>query len=121
MGVIYFFDTSALIEIARGRPDFKKYSMETGVTTKLNLVELYFVFIRERQQEKGKELFQQLLARCVDIPDGVLAKAAEMRFHFLSNGLSYIDCIGYILSRVTGLVFLTTDSKLELPGVEYVR
>ena len=123
MEIAYFFDTYALIEIARGRNEsYRKYLNADGITTKLNLMELYFAFLREGQQETGRILFKKLSKSCVNADDDVLAKAAEMRLKFIKLDLSYVDCIGYLISQKLGIPFLTGDSKFrDFPGVEFVR
>ena len=119
----YFFDTYALIEIAKGENNlYKKYLESLAVTTKLNLMELYFAFAREGQKEAAKSLFGELAKICVPISDSVFMKAAEMRLEFLKFDLSYVDCIGYIISRYLGIKFLTGDSKFrDFENVEFVK
>ena len=120
MEIAYFFDTHALIEIARGGNDsYRKYLNTDGITTKLNLMELYFAFLREGQQHTGRILFTELSKICVHADDEVLAKAAEMRLKFIKLDLSYVDCIGYLISQKLGIPFLTGDAKFrDFPGVE---
>ncbi|MBI4181529.1 MAG: PIN domain-containing protein [Candidatus Aenigmarchaeota archaeon] len=113
MDVAYFFDTYALIEVAKGSPSYRPYRGVQAITTKLHLLELYFAFCRERQREQGKRLFGELSGICIAIPDEVLLTAAEMRLAFLKQDLSYVDCIGYMLSRHLGIRFLTGDSKFR--------
>ncbi len=119
----YFFDTYALIETAKGKNEsYKKYLKSLAITTKLNLLELYFVFIREGQKDIAKTLFRDFSKICVPTSDEILMKAAEMRLDFLKLDLSYVDCIGYIISQQLGIKFLTGDSKFKnFENVEFVK
>ncbi len=120
MAIIRFLDTYALVEIGKGvNTTYSTIQSAPAVTTKLNLLELYFVFLREKQPERGRELFNQFSPFCIDISDDVLLKAAEMRLQFLKRNFSYIDCIGYILSQQCGLLFVTGDAGFAgFRGVE---
>lgn len=123
MELEYFFDTYALIEIAKGENEaYRKYLKAPGITTKLNLLELYLAFIREGQREKAKYLFRELSKMCIPITDDVLMNAAEMRLEFIRFDLSYIDCIGYIISQTLGIKFLTGNAKFRgFENVELVK
>jgi len=122
MELRYFLDTYALIEIAKGKESYKKYTKSLAITTKLNLLELYFVFLREKQKQKAEILFKELSRMCIPITDDVSLKAAEMRLEFIKLDLSYVDCIGYIISQKFGIEFLTGDSKFKnFKNVEFVK
>lgn len=45
-----------------------------------------------------------------------------LRFKNRAKNSSFIDCIGYILVKENGLIFLTGDKEFEgISGVEYVK
>ncbi len=119
---MYFFDTYALIQTARGVSSYSSYLKAPIITTKLNLLELAFVLIRDGEKEKASAVYAKFKPFCVSISDPIFLKAAEMRYQFRNLHLSYIDCIGYLLSRSLGIPFLTGDREFrDLEGVEFVK
>ncbi|MBU0958442.1 MAG: hypothetical protein KKB31_00715, partial [Nanoarchaeota archaeon] len=48
--------------------------------------------------------------------------ATKFKFKNRKDGLSYTDCIGYILSKELGIKFLTGDKKFKnKSNVEFVK
>ena len=109
-----FLDTYALIEMAKGKNQaFRRFLESRNITTKLNLMELYYVYLREGQKETGLQLYKQFSGICVPLYDEILTKAAELRLEFKKRDLSYTDCIGYLIARKLGIKFVTGDSKMR--------
>jgi len=53
----YFYDTYALIEYVNANKKFKKYFQEhMGITSKLNLMELYYAMLKDISKEKAKKI-----------------------------------------------------------------
>ncbi|MEW5760721.1 MAG: PIN domain-containing protein [Candidatus Thermoplasmatota archaeon] len=115
-----FFDTYALIEIAKGAENYKKYLKEEIVTTKLNLIEMYYAILRDFDEEKAKKHFYFYLPFVREIQDETIFEA--LKFRLIHRNLSYADCIGYTMAKKIGTKFLTGDREFEkLENVEYVR
>jgi len=116
-----FFDTYALIEIAKGNERYKKYlDVERITLTKLNLIELYYAILRDFDEIEAKRHYFFYLPFVEEITDEVVFEA--MRFRLAHRGLSYVDCIGYVTAKRRGIRFLTGDIKFKgLENVEFVR
>jgi len=119
---MFFFDSFALIEIIKGNKRYKKYLDITPITTKLNLMEVYYYLLREANEEKAEFYYNFYLPSCISIPDNVMKEAMKFKLKFKNKKLSYIDCISYILSLRLGIKFLTGDKEFkEFGGVEYIK
>ncbi|MBI2172801.1 MAG: PIN domain-containing protein [Candidatus Aenigmarchaeota archaeon] len=120
--VKYFFDTYALIEITKNKPNYIKFVEETIATSKFNLVELIYITLSDLGEESAKKIFQRFKDSEIGIPDDILFKAMIFRFRNRKKGLSYVDCIGYVFALENGLTFLTGDSAFEnMENVEFVK
>ena len=124
MGVTtYFFDTYAFYELISGNQNYLKYSKNVGIiTTKLNLMELHYGLILLYGKEKANVYYDRFSRFCVDFDDSIIKSANEFRFSHKSKKFSYVDCIGYIISILMNVKFLTGDKGFEgLNNVEYVK
>ena len=123
----YFFDTYALQEIAQASGSYLPYAKDTGVvTTRLNLMELYYGYVSKDEPETAEKLFGRFRPFCVEIDDDTLKESvrekARLRKMLKKSSVSYIDCIGYVLARKLKVKFLTGDREFErLDNVEFVR
>ena len=73
---------------------------------------------------RGKDIKKSTdqIMKEIDEGEDVLIKAAEMKFKFLKERLSFIDCIGYILAKKHGALFLTGDERFRnKENVEFVK
>lgn len=119
---MFFFDSYALIEIIKGNKNYEKYLDKTPIITKLNLIELYYYLLREKGEEKAEFYYNFYLPCCISIPDGVIKNAMKFKLKFKNKNLSYVDCIGYLLSLELGTKFLTGDKEFEeFKNVEFVK
>ena len=111
---MYFFDTYALYQIAKGAESYTQFVKHTRlVTTLLNLYELYYILCKENQKDLAEKFFERLLPYCTDIlPDDVIL-AAQFRLKHAKLGFSYIDALGYTISLRSGLQFLTGDDAFK--------
>jgi len=120
-----FFDSYALIEIIRGSSAYRSYRHSDGVTSKLNLLEVYYVLLQDRDLGTADRILREKLEGAVDFPDWAIPLAAQLRLARLGatgRRLSYIDALGYVYARGTGFKFLTGAHEFEgWPGVEFVR
>lgn len=118
-----FFDTYALIEIYKGSQNYEKYKEGIRILlNKLNLLEFAYFLTREGKESEIKKFFGKLMKYNVDYDEEILVKAAEMKFKFLKQRLSFIDCIGYILAQKNNARFLTGDERFRgKDNVEFVK
>ncbi|MBI2972017.1 MAG: PIN domain-containing protein [Candidatus Aenigmarchaeota archaeon] len=122
MAVGYFFDTYALIEILRKNEKYGKFSETPLITSLLNIGELYYDFLKNGNKHEGMLFCGQLHGNCLNVTLEVIMKAVEFRFSNKSKNLSYIDCIGYVLAKDNGLIFVTGDNAFEgMDNVEFVK
>ena len=119
---MYFFDTYAFIEILNGNPNYTKYKTTEIVTSKFNLIELYYIILLRFNKEKADEIYDQLLKYVIYVDDFTIKEAMVFRAKNKSKKLSYIDCIGYIIAKMNNLRFLTGDKQFEkIDNVEFVK
>jgi len=118
----YFFDTYALYELIQGNPNYADYQKVNIITTRLNLMELHYGLLRVYGQEKAEEFFNLFREFCIEINDEIVKEANELKLKLKKRRLSYIDCIGYIVSNRLGIKFLTGDKEFsDLENVEFVK
>ncbi len=120
--VSYFYDTYALVEIAMNNPNYLRFIEEPIVTTKFNLVELFYIVLSNLGEEKAKETFIRFKDAEADVPDDILFKAMIFRLKNKKKRLSYADCIGYVFALENKLKFLTGDDAFKnVDNAEFVK
>ena len=122
--MVYFFDTYALIEIIKGNPNYKDYINEEFITTRLNLMELYYSLLRLFDEKIANHYFDIFLPSCIPIINDAIK--AAMKFRLKQRGqknlISYIDCIGYFIALENNVRLLTGEKHfLGLSNVEFVK
>ena len=118
----FFCDTYALIEIIGGNKTYNKYEDAILVTSELNLIELYYHFLKNYGKNSAEYYFNHWLELCIKIPHSIIKVGMEIKLENKKEKLSYIDCIGYSFSLQNNILFLTGDSKFKnKPGVEFVK
>ena len=120
---MYFFDTYALFEIIASSPayaDFTKYPLITG---SLNIGELHYGLLKNFSEKDARAVIKELRSDLMNVvAQDVVMEAMEFRHQHKRKKFSTVDCIGYILAKRRGLVFLTGDKEFEgLPHVEFVK
>lgn len=124
MGIkTYFFDTYAFYEIIKGNPNYEHYKKEISIiTTKLNLMELHYALLRVYNKETADSYYEEFLPLIIEVDDGVIKESNIFKFENKEKRLSYVDCIGYTISKNLGIKFLTGDKQFEnLDNVEFVK
>ena len=122
MGLNYFFDSYAIIEIIKENPRYEPYKSEQAALTIFNLSEIYWSALLEYDETKANVIFDTYKKAVVEVDDDTLKEAIKFRKEHKKKDLSYTDCIGYIYAKHNNLKFLTGDSKFEhLPFVEFVK
>ncbi len=123
MGTVsIFFDTYAFFEILRNNPSYKRFwGSFSVVTTRLNLMELYYGLLKNYDAKTAGHVYNYLLHAAVDIDDAAIKEAMQFRFQNRKRKLSYADCIGYIVAMRNNIKFLTGDKQFKnFPNVEFV-
>ena len=117
-----FFDTYALIEIIKGSNSYKRYVKEMPITTKLNLMELYYYLLRKEWEDKAEYYYSFYFPSCVPVSDDIIKMAMKYKLRFKDRKLSYVDCIGYIIAKKMDIKFLTGDNQFkDMENVEFVK
>jgi len=119
----YFFDSYALIEIAKGGENYRKYvSGATIITTRLQLMETYYILLHSFGKVTAEKYYNIFLRYVVDVEDDSIKTAMEFRLYQKKKRFSYVDCIGYTIAVQRKALFLTGDHAFEsFPYVEYVK
>src|SRR3989344_7971297 len=107
----YFFDTYALIEIAKNNPDYVNYSDNIVITTIFNLAELYYIILKDFGEERAKKVYYKFKECANEISDDIIFGAMKLKLK--NKDLSYTDCIGYSYALRQDLKFLTGDKAFE--------
>ena len=119
----HFFDTYALLGVIMGNPGYRRYGERIAiVTTRFNLMEMYYCLLRDYDKESADRHYDRLRPYALEVSDDVIKEAMEFRLAKKNKKMSYVDCIGYIFAGHNKIKFLTGDKAFkDLPGVEYVK
>ncbi len=119
----YFFDSCAIIEVIEGNENYTKFKNLPIVTTTLNVAEVYFYFLKEHNEQTADYWIKKLNLKLINIIKiGIAVNATRFKFKNKREGLSYTDCIGYVLSKELNIKFLTSDGKFKnKDNVEFVK
>jgi predicted nucleic acid-binding protein len=119
---MHYFDTYALIQIAKGDKNYLPFIKTSIATTLLNLYELYYILSKEKKEQLAENFFDRLLPFCVDFSSEDIKTAAKFRLEHQKKSLSYVDALGYVISLRLGAQFLTGDDAFaQFPGVLFVK
>jgi predicted nucleic acid-binding protein len=117
----YFFDTYAIIELIKANPKYESVKEKVITTSLMNLAELYYALLLENKKEIVDSIINSLNFEILEISSEIALSSALFRYKNKSLNLSYIDCIGYILSLKNSLLFLTGDKSFKnLKNVEFI-
>ena len=120
----YFFDTYAMVEFIGGNEIYINLFKEEGITTRLNLMELYYQILKRLGKKIAKRVYTRFLSHAVDFDDNTVMESMEFRLRMRKKGkkFSYVDTIGYIVAKRAGVEFLTGDEEFKgLPNVKFVK
>ncbi|MDA3836649.1 MAG: PIN domain-containing protein [Nanoarchaeota archaeon] len=122
MELEFFFDTYALIEIIKGGKNYYPYSKCKIKTSRLNLMELHYILLRDFGKEIANKYYNFFLPSIIPLNDESIKIASAMKLKMRKKKVSHVDCIGYYLAKMYGLKFLTGDKEFEnLQNVEFVK
>ncbi len=118
-----FFDSYAFFEIIGGNPDYKRFAHGIGIlTSKLNLMELYYGLSAAHGRETAARYFFKYAEYAVPVDFDVIPAAMDFRLENKAKRFSYADAIGYQLAQKYGVKFLTGDQAFKgFSGVEFVK
>ncbi len=118
----YFFDSYALIEIVRGNPTYREYEHASCLTTKMNLLEVVYAFLREGKIEAASTIVREFQNKVIE-PDALtIIEIAAWKLQEKPKTFSFVDCLGYVLAKKMGIPFLTGDEEFEgKENVVFVR
>ncbi len=120
----YFFDTYALFEIFFGNENYSKYLDSEVVTTRLNLMEIYYHLLRDYGEEVAEKYYDETIGYSIEFTDNNIKDAMKFRLKMKKKkkALSYVDALGYIIAKRMSIRFLTGDAAFEdVANVEYVK
>ena len=119
----FFFDTYAFFEMIEGNKNYDQYLNGISVvTTKLNLMELFYGLLKNYDEKIADEYYDELIKYTIEIDDDLIKKAMIFRLENKKKDLSYTDCLGYVLAKERNILFLTGDNGFkDLPNVEFVK
>ncbi len=120
MEKIYFLDTYAMFEIILGNKKYAPYDSQNVLTTKLNLMELFYGLLRKFGEKIAIFFYEQFSEYTINYDDESIQEACKLKL--TNNKLSYVDCIGYVLAQKNKAKFLTGDKAFKnMDNVEYVK
>lgn len=118
----FLLDTYALVEIIKGNKSYARYMDGRITTTRLNLMELYYSLLRDFNTATANKFYGFFLQFVLEIEDNVIKEAMVFKLANKRENLSYVDCIGYIMSLSHGIKFLSGDQKFNgKDNVEFVK
>lgn len=118
----YFFETYAIFEILKGNKSYEKYKECRIITTKLNIIELYFGLLKEVDEETASINLKKYYGFIIDFDEDVIKKASNLKLQLNKRDVSMTDCIGYCFARQLGIKFLTGDDTFEsTENVEFAK
>lgn len=118
----YFFDSYAIIEIVKENKNYKAYFDKEIITSILNIGELYYALLKDFDEKTAIFWLSKLRDYSLSVDLDVVVKAMKFKFKNKDRNFSFIDCVGYVLARANGFIFLTGDKEFEgLDGVEFVK
>ena len=122
-GIKYFYDTYALMAIARGEEDYLPYSDQQFILTSImNVYELYYSMIKDGMIDQAELFVRDLAGCCLEITPRTIMMASHLRKEHSKKKISYIDSLGYVLALREGIPFLTGDKEFKnLPNVKFIK
>ncbi len=119
----FFYDSYSVLAYLSDSPGYAPYfEKNTGVLTRLNLMEIYYAILRVHGARAAHEVLEVYSARETEFSLLDVETAMKLRYELRKLELSYADAMGYHIAKKEGLKFLTGDKAFEgLPSVEFIR
>lgn len=120
--VTIFFDTYAFFEVLKKNPNYNNFLKNFSIiTTRLNLMELYYGLIKNYDAKVADYAYDYLLKYVVEIEDEVIKEAMWFKLRNKRRKLSYVDCVGYVIALRNNVKLLIGDRQFKgLENVEFV-
>jgi hypothetical protein len=122
---MFFLDSYAIIEMAKGNPRYLRFRSEPGLTARANLLEVYSILAQQGDEDLARACLRTLGPRAAELPLELIPKVARFRLDQLGatgRRFSYVDASGYVYARENGYTLLTGVHEFEgLPDVAFVR
>ncbi len=118
----YFLDTYAIVEIVKGNLNYKKLLDAEFLTSIFNLYEMFYILLRDFNEETAKKYYGQFYEFLVDIEDESIFDACKFRLEHKKLSISYTDALGYIIALKKNSKFLTGDDAFKgKDNVEFLK
>ena len=118
----YFLDTYAIVEIIKGNANYKYILTSEFSTSIFNLYELFYILLRDYNEEIAKKYYFQFHELIIEINDEYIFDASKFKLENKKLILSYTDALGYILALKNGMKFLTGDEDFKnFNNIEFVK
>lgn len=122
MGVEYFFDTYAVIELMRKNSVYNEYVDARIRITFINLVEITYITFLQHGLTAAQDVLSRFKEFIVELSDDDVIEAIRFRAEHKKKSLSYADCLGYTYAKTHNLVFLTGDDAFRnMLNVEFKK
>jgi len=122
---MYFLDSYAIIELAKGNPRYHRFRSEPTVTSRANLLEVDYILTQQGYEDLARSCLATLGPQATDLPLELIPEVARFRLRQLGatgRRFSYVDAFGYVYARENGYTLLTGAQEFEgLPDVCFVR
>jgi len=119
---VFLADTYALVEIIKGSANYKKYHKHFLLTTSLNIMELYYHLVNDRDKNVADKYYAHFMRFLIPITHSCIRSGMIFKKEHKKEKLSYVDCVGYVRAEELGIKFLTGDQKFEdKNNVEFVK
>ncbi len=118
-----FLDTYAIIEIDKGNPNYKNFTLESiaAITTLFNLIEVYFIYLKSFGEKEADRIYGDVKPMVLPIDDSIIKEAMKFKLVHQKARFSIADCIGYAAALKFKHEFLTGDYAFKgLDKVEFV-
>lgn len=125
-GKAFFLDSYAIYEITAGNTNYRKYAQGIrAITTRLNLMEIYYAHLRKGARY-ADDAYERFLGICSDFSDTEIKEAMKIKAKLKSenskSNISCIDALGYTIALNRKLLFLTGDREFRgMVNVEFVE
>ena len=119
---MYFFDTYAIIELINKNKSYEKYSEYKLITSVLNVAELYYHLLSKYNRKTADYWIRNISFDLIEFGEIECIEAMRYRHSRKKSKLSFVDCLGYVLSLKNNMKFLTGDKEFEKEhNVEFVK
>ena len=122
---MFFLDSYAIVEMARGNPRYERFRSEAAVTSRAHLLEVYFLLTQQGAEVLAKSCLATLGPQASELPLELIPRVARFRLDRLGatgRRFSYVDAFGYVYARENAYTLLTGAHEFEgLPDVCFVR